>query len=182
MWPTVTQAFRAGQAMGIPACMLRWNRDRVLAVGGLALGLAAASIAVASGLGAHPARIGEAKAAAATLTRHSVQFDRAQVQVEHRPNGLSCATVTDGGSPARSCLGKLGARSITYAVTDNGVGGLAGADVQAVIVRLTRKGTVWATLQDGAFYAAVPPAYRPRRVIKVLRDRSRQGFSVPISA
>jgi hypothetical protein len=182
MRPTVTHAFRAGQGMGISACMLRQNRDRVLAVGALGLSLAAALVAVASGLGAHPSQIGAAKAAAATLTRHDVQFEQAQVRVEHRPNGLSCATVTDGSSPARSCLGKLGAQGITYAVTANGVGGLAGSDVQAVIVRLTRKGTVWATIRDGAFYAAVPLAYRPRRVIKVLRDGSRHGFSVPFGA
>ncbi len=156
-----------------------WSRDRTLAVGGFALGTAAALVAIASGLGARPSQIGEAKAASATLTRHSVQFGRAQVGVEHRPNGISCATVIDGGTPARSCLGSLGSQSITYAVTDHGIGGLAGADVKAVIVRLTRKGTVWATIREGAFYAALPADYRPRRVIKVLRNGSQFGFSVP---
>ena len=162
--------------------MVHWNRDRALAVGGLALGAAAALVAIASGLGAQPSQISEAKAATATLTRQSVQFEGAQVGVEQRPNGISCATVTDGGSPARSCLSSLGAQSITYAVTNRGVGGLAGADVQAVIVRLTRRGTVWATIRSGAFYAAVPAAYRARRVIKVLRNGSRLGFSVPAGA
>lgn len=163
-------------------CMLRWDRNRVLAVGGLVLGSAAALIAIASGLGAHPSQIGAAKAAAATATRHSVQFDRAQVEIDQRPDGISCVTVTDGSSPARSCLGHLTAESISYAITDRGVGGLAGADVQAVIVRLTRRGTVWATIRNGAFYAAVPAAYRARRVIKVLRNGSRRGFSVPATA
>ena len=162
--------------------MLSWKRDRALAVGGLVLGSAAALIAIASGLGAHPSQIGAAKAAAATITRHSVRFEHAQVGIDQRPNGISCVTVTDGGTPARSCLGNLNAQSISYAITDRGVGGLAGADVKAVIVRLTRRGTVWATIRNGAFYAAVPAAYRARRVVKVLRNGSRLGFSVPAGA
>jgi hypothetical protein len=62
-------------------------------------------------------------------------------------------------------------------LTPNGVGGLAGPDIHAVIVKLTRKGTVWATLRNGAFYATVPDGFRVRRVVKVLRDGSRTGFA-----
>jgi hypothetical protein len=50
--------------------------------------------------------------------------------------------------------------------------------VRAVVVKLTRRGTVWASLQDGVFYADVPTAYRVRAVIKVLRDGTRKSFSV----
>jgi hypothetical protein len=45
-----------------------------------------------------------------------------------------------------------------------------------VIVKLTRRGTVWATLRDGVFYADVPSAYRVRAVVKLLRDGSRKTF------
>jgi hypothetical protein len=67
---------------------------------------------------------------------------------------------------------------IGYTVSPRGIGGVAGADVRAVIVKLTRRGTVWATLRDGVFYADVPPAYRVRSVVKVLRDGSRKAFAV----
>jgi hypothetical protein len=50
-----------------------------------------------------------------------------------------------------------------------------------VIVKLTRRGTVWATLRDGVFYADVPMAYRVRTVVKVLRDGSRRAFPITLS-
>jgi hypothetical protein len=50
--------------------------------------------------------------------------------------------------------------------------------VRAVIVRLTSRGTVWATLKDGAFYAAVPKGHNVRAVVKVLAGGQRQSFTV----
>jgi hypothetical protein len=35
---------------------------------------------------------------------------------------------------------------------------------------------VWATLDNGAFYARFPEGYRARSVVKVLRDGSRRAF------
>jgi hypothetical protein len=63
-------------------------------------------------------------------------------------------------------------------VSPRGIGGVAGSRVQAVIVKFTRRGTTWAALRDGVFYANVPPAYRVRAVIKVLRGGVRQRFDV----
>ena len=45
-------------------------------------------------------------------------------------------------------------------------------------MRLTKGGTVWAKLQRGAFYTALPAGYEARRVIKVLAGGSRQTFHV----
>ena len=61
----------------------------------------------------------------------------------------------------------LAADQIAYASSRYAVGGVAGSDVRAVIVRLTKKGTVWATLRRGTFYAAVPRSAQ--------RARGRQG-------
>ena len=73
--------------------------------------------------------------------------------------------------PARVAAGGDG-----FAVTPHGVGGVAGAKVQAVIVRLTRKGTVWAELENGAFYAKFPKGYKARAIVKVMRDGTRHAF------
>ena len=96
-----------------------------------------------------------------------------------RPGGLACFTVNLGSSTVgRSCLGHLYPDEIVYASSRYAVGGLAGSDVRAVIVKLTRKGTTWATLRRGAFYAKVPKGYNVRAVVKVLRDGSRKSFTV----
>jgi hypothetical protein len=47
-----------------------------------------------------------------------------------------------------------------------------------VIVKLTKKGTVWATLRRGAFYAKVPTGHRVRALVKVVRGGSRTTFTV----
>lgn len=155
-----------------------WTRDRALAVGALALGVATAMLAVALGLGARPDAVGAAAAASATITSHTVTFGSTRVTVENRPDRLTCATVDRVRASAHSCVANVGATGIVYAAVNGGVGGAAGGGVQAVIVRLTRRGTVWATLRDGAFYADVPTDYGVRRIVKVLGDGSRHGFAV----
>jgi hypothetical protein len=67
---------------------------------------------------------------------------------------------------------------IAYTVSPHAIGGVAGADVTAVIVKLTRRGTKWATIRDGVFYADVPIPYRVRAVIKVVRGGARERFDV----
>ncbi|MGH3002706.1 MAG: hypothetical protein ACRDM1_08625 [Gaiellaceae bacterium] len=157
--------------------------NRTLAVGGLAAGAAAAYLAVSSGLGSpSSAPVSAAKAADATITTRAVLFGHARVVDRRKPTGARCLTVKRGSSAvARSCVDRLAADEIVYAISRHDVGGLAGADVRAVILRLTRKGTVWATLRRGAFYSAVPPGYRVRAVVKVLKDGTRHVFVVTAS-
>ena len=150
-----------------------------MAVGGLAVGTAAGLAAIVAALGAPSPTVSQAKAAEATITYHSVPFGHFRVVVQHRPGGLLCFAVNKGSSTVgRSCARSVGAGQIEYASSRYAVGGLAGADVHAVIVRLTRKGTVWATLKNGAFLAQVPKGYNVRAVVKVLRDGSRTSFTV----
>lgn len=157
---------------------MQWNRGRSLAVGGLAAGAAAALIAVLTAFSAPASGV---RAAQATVTSHSTTFGPARVDVQALPGGMLCYRVTESTGTARSCSSHLGAREIGYAVSPNGIGGVAGTGVRAVIVKLTRHGTVWATLRDGVFYADVPMAYRVRAVVKVLRDGSRKTFAVKLS-
>lgn len=153
--------------------------SRFLALGGLAAGAAAGVVAIVAALGAPTATLSQAKAADATITYHSVSFGHDSVGVQNRPGGLICFTVNKGSSTvARSCTSAVYPGQIEYATSRWAVGGLAGADVHAVIVRLTRKGTVWAKLQNGAFYTRVPKGYEVRAVVKVLRNGSRTAFTV----
>jgi hypothetical protein len=155
---------------------MTWTRNRVLALGGLSVGVLALAVALLSAIGAPDRGMAAAKAADATITSHTVAIGSAKVTVRVLPTG-TCFTVADAGGAAHSCPQTTGADDIGFALTPNGVGGLAGSDIHAVIVKLSRKGTVWATLRDGAFYAAVPDGYQVRRVVKVLRDGSRTGFA-----
>ena len=158
-----------------------WNRSRTLALSALTTGGAAGLAAVVTALSAPNSTVSEAKAASATasLAPRTVSFPGARVVLKARPGGLACFTVNLGTSTVgRSCLGHLYPDEISYASSRYAVGGLAGSNVRAVIVKLTRKGTVWATLRRGAFYAKVPRGYNVRAVVKLLRDGSRKTFTV----
>jgi hypothetical protein len=136
-------------------------------------------VAILAALGAPTPTLSQAKAADATITYRSVSFGHGRVGVQKRPAGLLCFTVDVGSSTvARSCTGVLDPDQIEYASSRYAVGGLHGTDVRAVIVRLTKRGTVWATLKDGAFYAAVPKGHNVRAVVKVLVGGKRQSFTV----
>jgi hypothetical protein len=154
---------------------MQWNRGRSLAVGGLAAGAGAALIAVLAALSAPASGV---RGAQATLTSRSTTFGAARVLVQMLPGGVVCYRVTESTGTARSCRSRVGSREIGFALSPRGIGGVAGSDVRAVIVKLTRRGTVWATVRNGAFYADVPLAYRVRAVVKVLRDGSRKAFPV----
>ena len=154
---------------------MRLSRNRVLAVGGLAAGAAAAVVAVLAALGAPSEGVA---AAQATVTSRTVAFGPSRVDVRQLPHGSVCYRVTESAGTAHACLAKLRVNAIGYAVSPRGIGGVAGRNVRAVIVKLTRRGTTWATIQDDAFYADIPLAYRVRAVIKVLRDGSRKTFTV----
>jgi hypothetical protein len=153
---------------------------RALALGSLAAAIAAGAAAVLSGLGAPSARVTSANAAAPVgVGSRNVAFGDGRVVLRMRTPSLGCFTVARGSSTvARSCVSSLGATEIAYASSRYAVGGVAGNDVRAVIVRLTKKGTVWATIRRGTFYAAVPPGYDVRAVVKVLSDGSRKTFTV----
>lgn len=157
--------------------------SRAAAVGALAAGVAAGTVAVTNGLGGSgPATVAEAKAADATITSHFVRFGHDRVSIQVRPSGLVCFLVKQGTSTvARSCASHVYADEIAYASSRYAVGGLAGKDVKAVIVKLTKKGTVWADVKGGTFYAKVPKAHRVRAVVKVLRNGSRKTFTVTTS-
>ena len=154
---------------------MQWNRGRALAVGGLSAGAIAAFVAVLTALAAPASGV---QAAQATLTSRSIAFGPARVTVQALPKGVVCYRVTESAGGSRSCSSHIRSTEIGYTVSPRGIGGVAGSDVRAVIVKLTRHGTVWATLKDGAFYADVPLAYRVRAVVKVLHDGSRKAFAV----
>jgi hypothetical protein len=154
---------------------MQWNRGRALAVGGLSAGAAAALVAVLTALSAPMSGV---EAAQATLTSRTTAFGPARVAVKVLPGGTVCYRVTESTGTSRSCRSRLGATEIGFTISPRGIGGVAGRDVHAVIVKLTRRGTVWATIRDGVFYADVPVAYRVRAVVKVLRDGSRKAFAV----
>jgi hypothetical protein len=154
---------------------MRWNRGRSLAVGGLAAGAVAALIAVLTALSAPASGV---KAAHVTQTSRSTAFGPARVTVQLLPTGVVCYRVTEPTGTSRACRSHVASGEIAFTVSPSGVGGVAGTEVRAVIVRLTRRGTVWATLRNGVFYADVPPAYRVRAVVKVLRSGSRTAFAV----
>jgi hypothetical protein len=152
---------------------------RALALASLAAAVAAGTAAVLSALGAPSATVSPAKAADAPLTSRSVAYGHSRVVVRVRPNGRICFLVNHGSSTvARSCSSGLAADEIGYASSRTAVGGIAGAHVRAVIVKLTNKGTVWATLRRGTFYADVPKAHEPRAVVKVLAAGARRTFTV----
>lgn len=153
---------------------MHWTRGRALAVGGLSAGTAAAVAAVLTALAA-PA---QGVPPAAKKASRTVSFGHAAVVVQVLPTGTVCYRVTEHSGTARSCRSRIGAGEIGFAVSPRAIGGVAGDEVRAVIVKLTRRGTVWATVRDGAFYADVPLAYRVRAVVKVLRDGSRKAFPV----
>jgi hypothetical protein len=148
-------------------------------IGAVAAAIAAGAAAVLSALGAPTAAVAPAKAAAPALGSRSVAFGNGRIVLRMRTTSLGCFRVVVGSSTvARSCTSSLGADQISYASSRYAVGGVAGSNVRAVIVHLTKKGTVWATLRRGTFYAAVPGGYNVRAVVKVLNDGSRTNFTV----
>jgi hypothetical protein len=153
---------------------MEWNRGRSLAVGALAAGAAAALVAVLTALAA-PASGVQAKA---TLSSRTTAFGAARVAVQVFPTGVVCYRVTESSGSSRSCRSRIGSGEIGFTISPRGIGGVAGGDVRAVIVKLSRRGTVWAARRGGVFYADVPSAYRVRAVVKVLRDGSRKAFAV----
>jgi hypothetical protein len=155
---------------------MHWSRARTLAVGGLCAGTAAALVAVLAGFSSAPAS--GVRGAQATLTSRSTSFGPARVTIQVLPTGVVCYRVTESTGTSRACRSHVGPGEIGFTVSPNGIGGVAGGDVRAVIVKLTRRGTTWATLRDGVFYADVPMGYRVRAVVKVLRNGSRKTFPV----
>ena len=150
-------------------------------LGAVAAAIAAGAAAVLSALGAPTGSVTPAKAAppSTTFGSRSVAFGNGRVVMRMRTSSLGCFRVVVGSSTvARSCTSSLAADQIAYASSRYAVGGVAGSNVRAVIVRLTKKGTVWATLRRGTFYAAVPAAHNVRAVVKVLTDGSRTSFTV----
>jgi hypothetical protein len=118
------------------------------------------------------------EAAQATSSSRSTTFGHARVAVQMLPMGTVCYSVTESSGSSRACRSRVGAGEIGFTISPRGIGGVAGPDVRAVIVKLTRHGTVWARLRDGTFYADLPPAYRARAVVKVLYDGTRKTFAV----
>ena len=145
-------------------------------MGSLAAGITAGLLAVLDALDASTTNLTAAQAAAAPTAR-AVDFGGTRVALQTTPGGRTC--VTFGGRSA--CALRLASDQIVYAASSTAVGGAAGVEVRAVILRLTRKGTVWAELRDGAFYATIPAAHRLRAVVKVLRNGTRRTFAVRAS-
>lgn len=156
---------------------MHWNRGRSMAVGGLSAGAVAALVAVLTALSAPASGVG-VRGAQATLTSHTTIFGAGHVTVQVLPTGTVCYRIAESAGTSRSCRSRVGASEIGYTISPRGVGGVAGTGVRAVIIKLTRRGTVWSRMRNGVFYADVPPAYRVHAVVKVLRDGSRKAFPV----
>src|SRR5882672_237538 len=122
---------------------MQWNRGRALAVGGLFAGATAGLVAVLTALAAPASGV---HAARATITSQTTTFGRGRVAVQVLQAGIVCYRVTESTGTARSCRSGVGAGEIGFAISPNGIGGIAGGDVRAVIIKLSRRGTVWATL------------------------------------
>jgi hypothetical protein len=152
------------------------TRGRVLTLLAVAAAAAAAYLAVHSGLNAGAA--GRGAAPAVTARPHKTTFGPSSVLVTGHPSGVLCYRVIEPGGSAHACRPAVKPTEIGYTVSPHAIGGVAGSKVTAVIVKLTRRGTKWATLRDGVFYADVPIPYRVRAVIKVLRGGTRERFVV----
>jgi hypothetical protein len=152
----------------------------VLVLGAVVTAVAAGAAAVLSALGASTGSVTSAKAAAPVeLGSRSVAFGNGRVVLRMRTSSLGCFRVVVGSSTvARSCTSSLASDQIAYASSRYAVGGVAGSGVRAVIVRLTKKGTVWSTMRRGTFFAPVPKGYNVRAVVKVLGDGTRKSFTV----
>ena len=148
----------------------------LLAVAG---GTAAGLLAVQSALNA-PAS--DVKAAQAAATSHTTAFGPSSVLVTTHPGGIVCYRVIEPAGSSHACRARVRPSQIGFTVSPRAIGGVAGSAVRAVIVKFTRRGTKWATLRDGVFYADVPVPYRVRAVVKVLRDGTRERFAVTPSA
>lgn len=149
-------------------------------LGAVVTAVAAGAAAVLSALGASTGSVTSAKAAAPVeLGSRSVAFGNGRVVLRMRTSSLGCFRVVVGSSTvARSCTSSLASDQIAYASSRYAVGGVAGSGVRAVIVRLTKKGTVWTTMRRGTFFALVPKGYNVRAVVKVLDDGTRKSFTV----
>jgi hypothetical protein len=154
--------------------MHRW-RGRVLTLLAVSAAAAAAYLAVHSGLNAG-ATGGTAKAAGARP--HTTKYGPSTVLVTATSSGVVCYRVIEPSGSSHGCRLPVKASEMAYTVSPRAIGGVVGSDVRAVIVKLTRRGTKWATLRDGTFYADVPVPYRVRAVIKVLRGGARERFDV----
>jgi hypothetical protein len=150
-------------------------RGRVLTLLAVSAAGAAAYLAVHSGLNA--GATGRTSKSAATRP-HTTSFGPSKVLVTGRPSGVVCYLVIEPSGSSHGCRPPVKATEIAYTVSPHAIGGVAGSDVTAVIVKLTRRGTKWATLRDGTFYADVPIPYRVRAVVKVLRGGARERFDV----
>jgi hypothetical protein len=150
-------------------------RGRVLTLLAVSAAGAAAYLAVHSGLNAG-ATGGPAKAAA--TKSHTTTFGSSSVVVTATSSGVVCYRVIERTGSSHGCRKPVKASEIAYTVSPHAIGGVAGSDVTAVIVKLTRRGTKWTTIRDGTFYADVPVPYRVRAVIKVLRGGTRERFDV----
>ena len=107
-----------------------------------------------------------------------MSFGPARVAVHVLPSGIVCYRVIESSGSSHGCRAGVRANEIGYTVAPRAIGGVAGSQVRAVIVKMSRRGTTWTTLRDGVFYADIPEAYRVRAAIKVLRDGTRKSFAV----
>lgn len=145
--------------------------------GGLAAGAAGVFVAVSSGLGAATTSgVAAAEAVRVQTVKHTVHIDGTAVRVTKKPSGAVCFTAPH----AADCAPRLGSTQLAYATGRDGrrvvLAGVAGPGVKAVIARLSKKGTVWPKLSDGAFYAVLPAHHRLTGIVKVLAGGRRVTF------
>jgi hypothetical protein len=154
------------------------SRSRLLAFGGVVAVAVGVVVAVANAFAtASSVPAAGVLAAEAASVSKSVSVGGATVRVTQKPSGAVCYSAPG----LSSCASSLADSQLSYATGRlHGrivVGGVAGAKVTAVIARLTRRGTVWPELHDGAFYAVLPHGLRLRAIVKVLAGGRRVAFA-----
>jgi hypothetical protein len=162
---------------------MRRGVTRAVAVGAFGAGVAAGVAVVVDAVGDGAPLEGGVAAVAATQTTHTVRFGRTSVDRTARPDGSVCFVVRRASFRRQSCLRGAGPQTIGYLVARRStgqivVGGVAGAQVRAVRVRLHPPGTIPAPLRFGTFFVAIPPGRAPAAVVKVLRGGGAQAFPV----
>jgi hypothetical protein len=71
---------------------------------------------------------------------------------------------------------------LAFRTDGRSIRGTAGPHVVAVIVKLTGKGTKWATLRNGRFHALFPAGRRAVRVIEVRHGGARRVYRLTASS
>jgi hypothetical protein len=149
---------------------LRRAAVRLLALAAFGAAVTAAVLAVLAALDTGDSDGGSTSGVPTTQLR----VGQAVVTPRATTDGGVCFNVRrPGATNAAACVRRLRPDAIAYVISRSAnrgiaVGGLAGTDVQRVVLVLGGDATQWAVLREGVFYAKVPPGKRLFAIRKVL--------------